>query len=239
MNNETPSAATTGASPFQTVINVFLSPREAFQAVDQRPNWVLPFVIMLIIGTVVAVFTVPIAMQDRMDDQRDQLIEERGMTPEEADRAMEIGEKIGKIAGPIIAPIGMGLYLVIVSAVLLFLGNILMGGESNFKKVFSMFSYSSMVGALGSLISLPIIISKQTLEVPTNIAVIIGLEDQGTFAYQLLSKVELFTIWQLIIVSIGMAVIYKFTTKKAATGVVVLWLLAAVVISAITATLTK
>ncbi len=238
MSTETTTSNGGGSSAFQTIINVFLSPREAFEAVDRKPTWVLPFVILLIVTIASAIVVTPIAMEDRLDDQRDKLIEERGMTQEEADRAMEMGAKIGKIAGPITAPIGVGLYLIIFAAVLLFLGNILMGGESNFKKVFSMFTYSSMIGVLGSLISIPIMFSKKTMEVPTNLGVLLNIEDKGSFMYHLLTKVELFTIWQLVVVSIGMAVIYRFTTKKAATGVVILYILYALIASAITAALT-
>ena len=235
----TTSSVNGGSSPVQTIMNVFLSPREAFEAVERKPNWVVPFVIILIVSLAATYFIAPVAMQERMESQREQLIEDRGMTPEEADQAMAMGAKIGRIAAPIMGLLGAGITIIAVAAVLLFLGNIIMGGDGNFKRVFSMYSYSSMIGVLGTIITTPFIISKQTVHMSVGLGALLTPVTEGAFmdkfVYQLLSKVELFTIWQLVVVSIGMAVVYKFTTKKAATGVVVVYIVYAIIASLIAA----
>ncbi|MDZ7271774.1 MAG: YIP1 family protein [candidate division KSB1 bacterium] len=227
-----------GGSLLGTLVNIFVSPREAYEAIDRRPTWVFPLVLVLLSALVAAIFITPMAMEERMAEQRDKLIEKRGMTPEEADRALEVGAKIGKITGPVMAPIATVVVLVVVTLALLFLGNVVLGGASNFKKIFAMYTWTSLIGVLATIVKTPLMLSRGTVDLQTSLAAFLDPAQKGTFLYQLLARTDVFSLWELVLVCIGMAVIYRFTTKKAATGVVALYLVYAVAAAAVTAALT-
>ncbi|MDZ7261257.1 MAG: YIP1 family protein [candidate division KSB1 bacterium] len=209
---------------FQKIVGVFSSPRQTFESVNRKPDWVVPLVIVLLVSLVISILVTPIAMQEGLEMQRE-MMKERGMSDEQIDNALAIGQKVGKITGPIMAVIVILVVLLIVAAVLMFGGNVILGGTTNFKKVFSVICYSSLIGSLGGLIKLPLMLSKQSVKVSFSLATFLSEDASKTFLYKLLSKIELFTIWELAVLSIGLAVIYKFTTKKAATLVVSLWII--------------
>jgi hypothetical protein len=104
-----------------------------------------------------------------------------------------------------------------------------MGGEAKFKKVFSVVAWSSLVGVLAGIIKTPLILSKGTLQgVTTSLAILLPTPEPGqspSVLYQLLTKFDVFTIWTIALYCIGLAVIYKFTTKKSATLVISLWII--------------
>jgi len=204
------------------IIGVFISPRKSFESVDRKPNWVAPVVILLLFSLVASFAIMDVAVSERMEEQREKMIE-RGMSPTDADAALEKGMAIGKIAGYVFAPVGTVVTLLIVAGVLLFAGNVLLGGESTFKKAFAMYSYASLIGVLGFLLKIPLILQKQTMNVHFSLATFLPADQSKRFVYLLLSKVEIFSLWQLAVVCIGMGVIYHFHTKKAATVVVPLW----------------
>ena len=230
--------ATERGSLLGTLVNIFVSPREAYEAIDRQPRWVLPLVIVIIAAVVAGMFVAPMAMEERMAEQRDKLIEQRGMTPEQADQALAVGAKIGKITAPIMAAVGSVVVIVVVALALLFLGNVILGGESSFKKLFAMYAWTSLIGVLATIVKVPLMLSRGTANVQTSLAALLDPGQKGTFLYQLLTHTDVFSLWQLLLVCIGMAVIYRFTVKKATTGVVPLYVIYAVVAAVIGAALT-
>ncbi len=231
-------STTEGGSLLGTLVNVFVSPREAYEAIDRRPHWVLPLVIVLLATLVAAFFITPMAMEEKMAEQREKLIEQRGMTPEQADQALAMGEKIGRITGPVMAPIPTVVVIAVVALALLFLGNVVFGGHSNYKKLFAMYSWTSLIGVLATMVKTPLMLSRGTVDVQTSLAAFLDPAQKGTFLYQLLARTDVFSLWKLVLVCIGMAVLYRISTKRAATGVVALYLVYAIARAAVTAALT-
>ena len=210
---------------FEKIYNVFLAPSKTFQSIDRKPDWIIPMAIVLAVVLLVTIFIMPIVMPEKMAEQRAKM-EEKGMSPEEIDRAVEMGESIGSKAGPVMGVVSTFIVLLIIAALLMFTCGIILGGEkTSFKKVLSVVSYTSLIGSLGSLILLPVILSKKTAEVGFNLASFMSSDASESFLYQLLKKVDLFMIWEIIVAGIGLAVIYKLTTKKTITAVALLYVI--------------
>jgi hypothetical protein len=72
---------------------------------------------------------------------------------------------------------------------------------------------------------MPIIFSKKTMEVHFSLAAFMSSDAAETFLYQLLKKIDLFAIWQIAVAGIGVAIVYKFTTKKSITMVASLYII--------------
>jgi len=115
--------------------------------------------------------------------------------------------------------------LFIIPAVFLFVGNTILGGSSNYKKVLAVTVHAWLIMSLAGLVMLPLVLAKDTMLVTFSLAAFLPDSAVNTFTWQLLSKVELFTIWFLIVESIGLAVIYKMKTQRMAFAVFVTYVI--------------
>ena len=81
----------------------------------------------------------------------------------------------------------------------------------------SVILYGEMIYAIGNLLVVPLVLAKDSLAVGLNLGVLVaerGLQDP---LFMLLSKVDLFFIWELIVVGIGLSVIYRLPRNKGLT----------------------
>jgi hypothetical protein len=67
---------------------------------------------------------------------------------------------------------------------------------------------------LGSIIKSPLILAKKTINIHFSIATFLPASSSDTFIYKLLSKVEIFNIWGIVVLCIGIAIIGRFNIKK-------------------------
>jgi hypothetical protein len=213
---------------FDRIMNVFIAPRQTFLSIDQKPDWLIPMIIVVLVVLVFTMLILPISLPEQLDKARIKQ-EEKGLSPDEIDRAREIGKKFGKIAGPIFAVIGTILYLLALSGIFMFIGNFVLGGQTTYPKILSVISYTSLIGSLSSLLLLTMILTKKTINVSFSLAAFLPADAFDSFKYHLLSKIDLFAIWQIIVAGIGFSVIYKFSTKKATIMVASVYLIYAII----------
>ena len=196
----------------QRLVGVFMSPGETFEDVKKSPRWVAPFILVLVFTLIFTMIILPISMPEQMAKQRVKLAD-RGMTEAQIDQAVETGMRFAKIGGPISAIVGTSAVIALIAAILLFFGNILLGGGCRFVDMWSLVIYSYYVPLLGMLIKLPLIMSKQTIDVPLGLGTFI--EPGTTFFYHVMKSVEIFSVWQFVVMAIGFAVFYRFSKSKA------------------------
>jgi hypothetical protein len=204
------------------VVSIFFEPKKVFESLKIKPTWLVPFIIVILLGMVYYYYAYPIIMSEQVAK-----IQANEKIPEEQKQA--IIEKMGGGEHPPvwqlgITPIGGLIYLVIASAVLFFVFNVLLGGDSTFRKVFSVYCYSALVGIPATIVKLPLTLVKKSTDVQTSLAILLSPDAKGSFLYNILSSFDIFVIWQVILISIGLAVVYKFTPKKSYTTVFVLWI---------------
>ena len=218
-------------SAFQRIIGVFTSPGKTFASIDRRPGWILPVVLSTIISVGFIVAVQPVLIQETLSKQ-EQKMQERGMDSDQIDQILSTTEKAMKYTTPAFALIMPVIIIAIISAVFLFVGNVVLGGSAPYKKVLSVTAHSWLIISLGSLIAIPLILAKETMQVSFSLATLMSESARETFLYQLLAKVDVFAVWTLSVLSIGLALVYKMNTKKMATAVVTTYLLYALVASA-------
>ena len=225
MSEETPATGTAAPemSAMQKIIGIFTAPRQTFEAIDKNPTWVLPFLIGVAFFLVFQTLTVDIQMAERIE-----MMEAQGrLTPEqlEAARGQMMGpaKYIGFIAGPIVWLI----MILIMAAIFYVASNLMIGGDSSFKKVFAIVAWSGLVGSVSLIIMTLLILSKGTMQgVALDLTIFLETPPLGgekSTLYRILSNLNVFTIWQIILWIIGLSVSYKSTTQKAAVPILSLW----------------
>jgi hypothetical protein len=90
-------------------------------------------------------------------------------------------------------------------------------------------SWSSLIGIISMVINIVLILSKGTSQgVTVSLAAFLPAAPLGEappILNRFLSKFDPFTIWQMVLWTIGVSVMYKFTMKKSALFVGTLWVL--------------
>ena len=98
-----------------------------------------------------------------------------------------------------------------------------------------MVTHSQVIGALGILIGAPIQLYQGTMSMggPFNLAVLVPMLEEGSFLSRFLGFVNVFTIWGLIVLAMGLAVLYRRKTLNIAIALIAVFcLISGVVIAA-------
>ncbi len=218
---------TESLNPLQRIIGVFCYPGQTFEQVDRRPDWWMPLLIVTAATLLFTYLTLPISLPEQMAKQ-EQKMAERGMNYQQIEKAMAMGEKLGKFFGLIGAVVGPGIWALIASLFLWFVGSVLLGGKTTYRKIFSVYLYASLIGVLDMLIRLPLVLVKESAEIQFNLTLFLPDEQSGTLAYMAAQSLGVFTIWHFVVLAIGFSVIYRFSIQKAGLAMSALWLLSVI-----------
>jgi hypothetical protein len=214
-------------SAMQRVIGVFTSPQKVFQYLSAKPEFWVPIIITIIIAVVTSFLVYDIAINETIqnyeqnenipDEQRDMILDSIEERRQGAWRYMSI------LLFPIV---GTFVVFALVALAYLFIGNVILGGKARFKQIFSAFAYSYLILVIvGTIVKLPLMLSKETINIQTSLAAFMSDEASRTALYRFLDGFDIFTIWMLAVFAIGYAVIYRFSQVKAFMGVFVSWIL--------------
>ena len=227
-----PIAAPPAKNSFQRIAGVLFAPAETFRDIARRPDILTPLLILVVIGFIVTALIVP-----RMDFEsafREQMSQQnRQMSDADLERAAKFGSAFGKImawTGPI-----WGIVIWAIIAGVLLLAHRLFGGEGNFKQAFSTVLYSWIPNTISGIVTGIVAVARgeidpttmQTL-VKSNPAFLVDMKEQPIL-FAMLSSLDVFTIWTLILLIIGFATLSRLSKAKSAVIVVSLWLLTVVV----------
>jgi hypothetical protein len=199
----------------QRIVGVFLYPGDTFEHLDRKPDWVAPMVILTVVALVFTNLVLPISLPEQMAKQEEKM-EERGMSRAQIDQAMAMGEKIGRISGLVGSIIGPVIHMLLIALFFWFVGNVILGGQTTYLKMFSVCTYTALIGALDMAIKLPLILYKKTVDINLNLGVLLPESLTETLLGDIMKVLDIFIIWRLAAMAVGFAVLYKFSMEKAA-----------------------
>lgn len=216
-------------SSIARVAGVLFSPTRTFEAIRERPTWLVALVVVVLVSVVASYLVV--SRLDVEEVVRDSIADSgRQLSDEQIEGAIDIQEKLMPvfgIAGPLLVfPIACLLMALVIWVVLKMLG-----GEFPYKTSFATTVHGMIPAGVGSLLTIPVAMSRGELgyeEVKTGSILASNL---GSFASEgaskglvsLLSSIDVFSIWSLILLTIGYAVVARVSRGKAAAVVVGLW----------------
>jgi hypothetical protein len=132
----------------------------------------------------------------------------------------------------IVLPIGA----VIITALLWVVFNTVMGGTASFKHVMAIVVHSQVISVLGALFAAPIMYARGVMSSGVaNLGALLPMLDETSFLAKLLGMIDLFAIWWVMVLAIGLAALYKKKAGSIATGLFVFYGLIALVIAFFTA----
>jgi hypothetical protein len=209
---------------FARISGIFFEPKKVFTFLNSKPSWLFAFLLVVLIGAVVAEITLPqsLLLQKEIVSQSPRLSSAPTGTLEKMTQ-ITTAKRVVTFVSEIIRVFLFS--LVLLTAVIYFLCNIILGGDSSFKKVLSVVTYTSLVPTLGAILKTPLILVKNSLDVQIGLALLMPAGDFSKIRYMILSTLDIFSIWQIILIAIGITVLYKFSMTKAFITTFVSWAL--------------
>jgi hypothetical protein len=220
----TPALAAEAPEPinhFARIIGVFFSPKETFQSIAKSPSWILPVVLMTVLGCVVG-----FVMNKKVDwrDVASKRIEESPraaqLSADQKEQQIEMGAKISPYFAYGFGLVGPILLTVIVGAAMLAAYNLLAGAGASFKVSMSIVAHAYLVSVVSSLLFLLILFLKPpgTINLENPVAANLGafLPDGTSKTVMALgTAIDLFSFWILFLIGLGFA---AYNPKKLKLG---------------------
>lgn len=215
-------------NPFQRIAGVLFAPASTFESIARRPDVLVPLVIVLVVSVVCGVliaghadFT---AMAQEAMEQNPRASEVPAEQMAKMTRFTASFMKVSAYASPLFSLLALA-----VTAGILLLGHRVMGGEGNFKQAFSVTTYAWYPRLIKGILSTIVILSRKSVSiwdlqnpVRSNLGFLFTPKTQPV-QFAIASSIDLFTIWSLVLLILGFAVVSQFSRVKSAAITLALW----------------
>lgn len=214
-------------------IGIITSPGETFQSVVASPKWLGMLVVtMVMFGIFTALpLTTDAGRQATIDLQERQLQSFGVQVSDQVhDRLEQAAGRMPYTAGIsvlVFAPVAA----LVVSGILFAIFNAGLGGEASFKQVFTVYVHTGVIGALSAIFSGTINYFRGAQGGVANLGALLPMISDTSFLGHLLGMIDIFTIWTVIVLAIGLAVLYRRRTTPIAISLLCLYGVIAIAIA--------
>ena len=108
--------------------------------------------------------------------------------------------------------IGWPMLWIVFARVLQWFGNRAGRGEISFAQMLTVIVHASAIFAVRSLVAMPINYARESLGGATSLSVLMPAFGESTFPARLLGAVDIFIVWWVVLVALGLSVLYQTRT---------------------------
>jgi len=208
-----------GLSQWQRVLLTFTSPAKTFEDIKRgNRSWWLPLIIGGLVSYLLfAAITQKVGLEQAVENQirMDAKAQERmaQISPEQRETAMKFSVGLTQgifLAGPVVGIIGVS----ILSLGLLGTINFVFGGKAKYGSIFAVFYYAWLPMMVKQLLGIIVIYSGIAPEsfnlknfAPTNLGAFLDPVETNKALYALATSLDAVTIWTLILLGMGTAIV--------------------------------
>jgi hypothetical protein len=209
------------------LVDIFVSPGEVFDGLRNAPkstgNWLVPLILAIVVSivTIFVVFSQPTIQQQMIDVQHNQMakqVQTGKMTQEQMTQAESMIPKPGSLIWNIIGIFGAIIVTIIIilliALVLWLIGKFVLKAPLKYGAMLEITGLSYMVMVLGSIISILTILALDSLYATPSLAIMIKEYNVENGIHKLLSQMNIFSIWFVALLGIGLAKICNVATMK-------------------------
>lgn len=201
------------------LLGVLLSPRATFAAIVDRPRPFGALAVVCLCASIADGWLVSTELGRQMLlEQQIQSIQAFGMTVTD--------EVYDELAGRLDSAPYFGAASIFVSLpIITFLiaglvwttGYVILGAQAPFKAMYAIVTHAGAVTIVQRIFTVPLNYARGAMNLPTTLAALLPMIEEGTFVHRTLGLVELFTMWQLFLLAVGTGVLLKRRTGPVAT----------------------
>ncbi len=211
---------------FSRIVGVLTSPTRTFRSIAERPTWLVPILVYIVLAAVSASIAAPkIDWQETITTKLER--SDRVETPERIETVLGLLDEYGPslalgsslvmpwIIYPLIAAIFLSLFKT-------------MGCELSLRTSLGLVAHSFMPWAVASLLSIPVLLTIESLNLykpgfmTASLTAFAG-DETGLELWILLSNIDLFSLWTIVLLVIGYSVAARVSKARAAGCVLGLW----------------
>lgn len=211
---------------FARAIGIVTSPKATFAAVVRKPR-VLGILALtcFIFGASQSVMNFTEKGRQASIDFQVQQMEKMGFTvTDEVYATMVARQKYAVYTSFIGTFITFPIGLLIMSGVLYAVLNAIMGGTAEFKQVMAVCAHSFVISSLGAIFAAAMNMARGSISASVaNLGMLLPMLPERSFAANFAGAIDVFTIWWIVVLSIGLGVLYKRKTSSVATGLFIVY----------------
>jgi len=214
-------------SILSNVINTYIAPEKVFKAVKDfdLKKALTPLLILAVLG-IISFWAIQDLATEVGYDTAVERIENNSRIEDE--QKEEIINKLGeRMSGPnymgwIFSFLGNPIVVFFMALVALIVGNTLMGGSAKYGQLLNVTAWAYMISIPENIVKIPLMLNKWSLEVYTGLGVF-GIGEKGSFINFFFAGIDIFAIWRIVLIAIGMAIIYNKKTKPYIVAMLIAW----------------
>jgi len=216
-------------------IGIITAPKDTFAGIVPVPKW---FGILAISAVLIAFFTaLPMTTDAGRQAAIDQQVQQRqafGMQTDDATYARM--EQMSKImpyitAGSVL--VFSPIMVLVIAGILFAIFNAALGGEASFKQVLSIIVHAGVISTVSAVFSGIINYFRGAVGSVANLGALLPMLPEKSFVASLLGAIDVFLIWYIVVLAMGLAVLYRRRTQPIAISLLAVYAVIAVVIAVV------
>lgn len=230
-NNTVTGATAAPKSLVSRAVGIITAPRATYESVVAHPRWLGMLALSAVgLGLLIGGFLLTKVGQEAWLDAA----LNSPFSGQPSEQAIQGMERMAPYVGyftVVYMMVLVPIFMCIVSGILYAVFNAAMGGNATFKQVLTVAVHTGPIGILSQLFTVPLNYFRGTMTSATTLAVLLPMLPEKSFVSRLLGMIDLFLIWQLVVLSIGLAVLYRRRTQPIATALLVVYAIIAVIVA--------
>ncbi len=213
------------------IAGVLFAPRATYAAIAARPQWFGAIACVIIAGALAtSVFmSTEVGRQAAMDQQMDFMKAFNVQMTDQQYERMQQGMRYAPYTAPIGQIVFVAVISLIVAGIMLGIFNAVLGGDAQFKQVYAVVAHSYVITVVSTIARLSLGYTKGTMSGVTNLAVFLPFLDENAMAARFLGAIDLFAVWWVVSLSIGLGVLFKRRTGPIASTMLGIYVVVALV----------
>lgn len=226
---------------FEAATGVLTEPSDTFGKIASvKPSiyWAIP-VIIFVIANLIASFlfisdidlfnSVMDKQKKNMEERFDKSVKEGKMTQEQKSIAMESAEKFMNPKSPFAIGMAVGgsvvgpFFIMVLMSVIYLLALKVLKGDINFTNILNVVGLSFIIGSIGKILDTVLSIIMGSVN-NFSLGLVLSEASVGSLAHGLIMRIDVFSIWSLIIISIGLIKVGKLKSNTIYFIVFGIWL---------------
>lgn len=190
-------------SPAEAAAGIFIRPRPTFEAMRERPRFVLP---ILILAAAQILFVLLLLTSGVIGSEVTAKAEEKGAPPEQIEHLQQMFESpMAKLIFPVGAALWLTFLLLLGSGLAFFVGNLMIGAGLTYRHYLSAIAHGSLIRVLNLAIQGALVWNKGSLDVRLGLGNLFG-PDMGKLGSMLDSATNPLVLWSTAVGALAIAV---------------------------------
>ncbi len=219
------------------VIGILTAPRATFQSVVANPSWVAPLLLVVVVvaGANFLFLRTPVGQEAMLEQQVSTMESFGAQVSDQQYAAMKAQAAYSPYIQAASILVISPLFLVIITGILHGVFSGLLGGSATFKQSLAVVAHAGIVNVLQALFSTPLNYVRGSMSSATNLSVFFPFLPEGSFLANFLGTIDLFVLWWILVLAIGLSVLFRRKTASIVIGLGSVYIIIALAIAAIKA----